>query len=53
MFPTASLADQADPERVQRIVRFLYTVWYRNWFSRRYAGREAELQTYVDRYMSA
>jgi hypothetical protein len=33
---------------VQRIVHFLYTVWYRNWFSRSYAGREAELQTYVD-----
>jgi pimeloyl-ACP methyl ester carboxylesterase len=30
--------------RVQKIVRFLYTVWYRNWFSRRYVGREAELQ---------
>jgi pimeloyl-ACP methyl ester carboxylesterase len=34
--------------RVQKIVRFLYTVWYRNWFSRRYVGREAELQAYVE-----
>jgi hypothetical protein len=34
--------------RVQKIVRFLYTVWYRNWFSRRYVGRRAELKDYVE-----
>jgi pimeloyl-ACP methyl ester carboxylesterase len=33
---------------VQKIVRFLYTVWYRNWFSRRYDKREAELNAYVE-----
>jgi hypothetical protein len=34
--------------RVQQIVHFLYTVWYRNWFSRSAAGREAELHAYVE-----
>lgn len=34
--------------RVQKIVRFLYTVWYHNWFSRRYVGRETELKAYVE-----
>jgi pimeloyl-ACP methyl ester carboxylesterase len=33
--------------RVQEIVNFIYTVWYRNWFSRRFAGRESELNAYV------
>jgi pimeloyl-ACP methyl ester carboxylesterase len=33
--------------RVQAIVRFLYMTWYGNWFSRRFAGREAELRNYV------
>lgn len=33
---------------VQRIVRFLYLTWYRNWFSHRFNGREAELQEYVE-----
>jgi pimeloyl-ACP methyl ester carboxylesterase len=35
-------------DRVQKIVHFLYTVWYSNWFSRRYVGREPELQAYVE-----
>jgi hypothetical protein len=39
--------DKLRRDRVQQIVRFLYTVWYRNWFSRHFDGREAELQAYV------
>jgi pimeloyl-ACP methyl ester carboxylesterase len=34
--------------RVQKIVRFLYMTWYSNWFSKRFAGREEELRTYVE-----
>jgi pimeloyl-ACP methyl ester carboxylesterase len=34
--------------RVQQIVRFLYTTWYGNWFSRRFKGREEELRAYVE-----
>ena len=34
--------------RVQKIVRFLYTVWYSNWFSRRFVERETDLKTYVE-----
>jgi pimeloyl-ACP methyl ester carboxylesterase len=33
--------------RVQAIVRFLYMTYYSNWFSRRFAGREADLRNYV------
>ncbi len=33
--------------RVQKIVRFLYTGWWRNWYSHRYVGREKDLDTYV------
>ncbi|WP_187371419.1 esterase/lipase family protein [Methylobacterium oryzihabitans] len=34
--------------RVQKIVQFLYTVWYRNWFSRRFGASQNELDEYVD-----
>lgn len=34
-------------DRVNAIVRFMYTVWYKNWFSRQFADREAELHARV------
>jgi pimeloyl-ACP methyl ester carboxylesterase len=33
--------------RVQKIVNFVYAVWWRNWYSRHYEGREKELDAYV------